>query len=932
MYFYSASGGAKTFGLTAAFSGTTAFDVYRLGDQGRQRVGTVNAVDGQLTITGDRGTAYVVVPQGGAQRAAIEYRDAGLGDPGFNAGSLDVWNPQGDVSLVRTNLGTQKNISRGDNIAVFGQGASSIGQPVTGLTPGDRYSFSAQVQIDPTATRDVTVAVDTGAGKVGRTWNLSPTYNYMRADSKTGQYYQRGTVSFLAPASGEVTVSISAVAGAAKVRIDNARVMVDTTPATRAGTVYSNDFEGNQPGWGPFVKGDAGGIEDPRTSISRRNDPYTGRDWRNTARPFSPGAAQAGLAVDTTLSGEHSLMSHFENNGLVYRTDPTLVPLQADRTYRIGFDYQVGASGAYRWLTGTDAVIGGEIVSTTLSRTPIDQAQQTASFSQDVVVGCGDYTWVGLERSGGPNVDFVLDDFTVTDLGPTPGGTPCAAVSAVSSVLNPGVQALFTTVFTNSEALTAENIAVQLDLPEGYRVEVADGSSNLFVAVAPGDSVETDWLITAPASAAGTSVGVGISGTYLVDCDVWTASTVQQTAVASRARIPNAQITASATSEETAGENGRAANMLDGDAGSFWHSRWSSGATSYPHVLSFDLGAVEEVDGISYLRRAANRNGPIKGFEVAVSTDGQTYRTVTTGEWRDVAEWQDVDFAKTDARYVRVTATSSISGTQFAAVAEMALYGSPAPQSGHAPLARPADKPGTCIPVTDPSLILGAASVEAGATVEAQLSGFAPEATVSIWLDELRLAEAPVDGEGALTTPLLIPAAAAAGERRVVVKDAAGTPLASAPLTVRRAMLPVVPTVTVAVGTVQAGAAVGVHLRGFEPGALVQLWLQSDPVWVGEATVSADGEAATSVTVPASTPTGAHSIVVTDVEGAELARTPLVVTAAPTTGGGGGAGGGLGGGLAATGADGMLWSSAALAALVLMTLGAVLWTRRPRLS
>lgn len=301
---------------------------------------------------------------------------------------------------------------------------------------------------------------------------------------------------------------------------------------------------------------------------------------------------------------------------------------------------------------------------------------------------------------------------------------------------------------------------------------------------------------------------------------------------------------------------------------------------------------------------------------------------MTTGEWRDVAEWQDVDFAKTDARYVRVTATSSISGTQFAAVAEMAIYGSPAPQSGHAPLARPADKPGTCTTVTDPSLILGAASVEAGATVEAQLSGFAPEATVSIWLDELRLAEAPVDGEGALTTPLLIPAATAAGERRVVVKDAAGTVLASAPLTVTRTTVPVVPTVTVAVGTVQTGAAVGVQLRGFEPGALVQLWLQSDPVWVGEATVSAEGEAATSVTVPASTPAGARSIVVTDAEGAELARTPLVVTAAPTTGGGGGSGGGL----AATGADGMLWSSAALAALVLMTLGAVLWTRRPRLS
>ncbi len=340
------------------------------------------------------------------------------------------------------------------------------------------------MQIDPTATRDVSVAVDTGAGVVSRTWNLSPTYNYMRADSKAGQYYQRGSVSFLAPASGEVTVSVSAVAGDAAVRVDNARVMADTTAPTAAGTVYSNDFEGNQPGWGPFVKGDANGIDDPRTSISRRHDPYTSSDWRNTAKPFDTGAT-AGLAVDSTLTGEHSLMSHSENSGVVYRTDPTLVPLQAGHTYRIGFDYQAGASGAYRWLTGTDAVIDGEISSTTLVRTPVVQALETTAFREDVIVGCGDYTWVGLERVGGPDVDFVLDDFTVTDLGPTDGGTPCATVAGEAVTLSPGAQTPFTTTFTNSEDILAENVGVQLDLPEGYTVEVADGSSNLFTKVAP---------------------------------------------------------------------------------------------------------------------------------------------------------------------------------------------------------------------------------------------------------------------------------------------------------------------------------------------------------------------------------------------------------------------------------------------------------------
>lgn len=941
MYFYSASGGEKTFGLTDAFSGNTAFDVFTMGDQGRVKVSTVDAVGGKLTISGDKGVAYVVVPQGGAQRAAATYHDAGLDDPGFNSGSLDVWHPSGDVTLARTDEGVAKDESRGDNIAVFGAEASSISQTVTGLTPGERYSFSAQVQIDPTAKRDVTVAVDTDAGAVQRTWDLSPTYNYTAADSKAGQRYQRSTASFVASASGQVTVSVSAAAGDATVRIDNARITRDTTGPAAAGAVYSNDFEGDQAGWGPFVKGDAGGITDPRTSISRRHDPYTTSDWRNTASPFAPGETLAGLAVDSTLTGEHSLMSHSENNGLVYRTDPTLVPLQAGHTYRIGFDYQAGASGAYRWLTGTDALTDGKVTSTTLSRIGIAQALETTGFSQDVTAGCGDYTWVGLERAAGPDVDFVLDDFTVTDLGPTAGGTPCAVVDGPPVTLSPGGQTTFTTTFTNSEELVAENVAVQLDLPEGYDIAVADGSSNLFDRVAPGESEDTTWLITAPATAAGTSVDIVMAATYLVDCDVRTVSAVQQSEVATRARIPNSQITATASSEETTGEDGKVSNLVDGDPASFWHSRWSENATTYPHVLTFDLGAEEQVDGISYLRRGANQNGPIKAYEVAVSSDGQDYRPVASGEWQNVEGWQDVDFAETAARYVQVTATSSISGTQFAAVAEMAIYGSSTPKDGHAPAARPADDLSECTPVIDPKLELDAESVRAGETLGMALTGFGSQSAVSVWLDGAKLTDAAVDDNGALATRLLIPASTDLGEHRVIVKDSAGVERASAPVKVEKATQGKKATLTPSIGSVAAGATLTVQMRDFESDALVQLWLHSEPVRLGEVTMSADGDAVATITIPAAATAGAHAIVATDAEGIELARGDLTVTAAAGggngsggsgNGGGGGGGSGSGGNLATTGADGPIWAGTALAALAAMGLGLTLWLRRRRHS
>lgn len=927
MYFFSASGGKKTFGLTGAFSGNSAFDVFQLTDQGREKVSTVNAVDGTLTVTGEAGVAYAVVPQGGAERAAVAYHDAGLDDPGFNSGSLDAWHPSGDVTLARTSHGDGKADPTGDNVAVLGAGESSISQTVTGLTPGERYTFSAQVQIDHDALRDVTVSVDAGAGAVTRTWNLSPTYNYMRADSKSGLHYQRGAVSFLAPASGEVEVAVSAADGESTVRVDNARVMRDTTAPHATGTVYSNDFEGNQPGWGPFVKGDANGIDDPRTSISHKQDPYTSAEWRNTAKPHDPQGSEPGRAVDSVLSGGSSLMSHSENTGVVYRTDPTLVALQPGHTYDISFDYQVGADGAYRWLAGTDTVAGGELSSAVLSGTPIAQALQTERFTQTVAVGCGDYTWVGLERLAGPAVDFILDDVTVTDRGETPGGTPCAAVTADGAVLSPGTQASFTTTFTNSEDVEAQNVGVQLDLPEGYEVQVAEGSSNVFDEVAVGESVQTVWLITAPAADAGKTIPVGVAATYRADCDVRTVSAELSASVAQRARIPHTQIGVTASSEETAGEDGRAVNVLDGDRSTIWHSRWSSDQASYPHSLTFDLGAPAQVDGISYVRRAANTNGPIKAYTVEVSADGTTYTKVAEGEWKNVAEQQDVSFEGAQARYVRVTALSSISGTPFAAVAEMGIYGVGTAQEGHAPADRAEDDLDGCTPpAVDPALVLGAKSVAAGSTVEADLTGFAPDSAVTFWLDDQRLAQAAVDAEGALSTNLLIPADAAPGARQVLVKGQNGETLASAELKVRKAPPASKPTVTPAVDSVRAGASLDVQLRGFESGADVQLWLHSEPVRIGEVRTGDDGTAVATVIVPVTTAAGQHALVATDSAGEEIARADLTVT--PALGADGSDG--VSGTLPMTGLDGILASSIALGALALMALGGVLLVRRRR--
>lgn len=135
-------------------------------------------------------------------------------------------------------------------------------------------------------------------------------------------------------------------------------------------------------------------------------------------------------------------------------------------------------------------------------------------------------------------------------------------------------------------------------------------------------------------------------------------------------------------------------------------------------------------------------------------------------------------------------------------------------------------------------------------------------------------------------------------------------------------------TSVLAPGSVAAGATVPVSASGFVPGDVAEVWLHSDPVLVGTATVGADGSVSTRVTVPAGTDPGAHRIYV--VAPAMFASAPVTVTAAPGGSGGAGEGAADSGGarnqapadtaapagsrpLATTGAEAPLW---------LLTLGA----------
>ncbi|WP_460358201.1 discoidin domain-containing protein [Actinoallomurus acanthiterrae] len=316
-------------------------------------------------------------------------------------------------------------------------------------------------------------------------------------------------------------------------------------------------------------------------------------------------------------------------------------------------------------------------------------------YSKQIVAGCGD-TWVGLRKLGGAaGTDFVLDDLKVTDLGPVSGGAACASVTTPPSAdLSPGVPSEYVTTFTNNERTDAVNVGMKLEgLPTGWTVMVKKRDGNLFGTVKPGATVSTTWILTPPKSTAGTSVAWKAMAVY---DNAGVTKTVSADARASVATVPvlsPSSMTATADSENLSSgpAEGPVSNVLDGDPGTIWHTDYTNSNAPYPHWVTLKLGGAAEVNGFGYLdRQSGGMNGRVAGYEIAVSDDGTSWRTVTKGALVDSPQIQRISFDAERASYVRFTALNALNGQPFAAAAEMRVYGTSVdPPTGYPPAERP---------------------------------------------------------------------------------------------------------------------------------------------------------------------------------------------------------------------------------------------------
>ncbi len=510
LYNYSRDGGAQTWTLTPAFATQSTLKLYELTDQGRKFLSDVPVTGGKISLSPKANTAYVLAPTSAlatvpANADAAWGFGTGIKDPGFNSGALANWAPTGDVTV--------NNSAKGLNSVKFGAAASSISQKLAPLNKGT-YSVSAWVEIDPTVNnqekfprgkRETTLeATVSNKPAVKNTTNSSALFNTVAADQKNRTYTQRVRVLIDVANNGDApTVKFSAPAGSTAVLIDDFRVIktehvsaADVVSGSPTGVVLAEDFENVDQGWGPFVKGNAGGITDPRTHLAPIHAPYTQKGWNN--KP-----------IDNVLDGQFSLLSHEENGGLVYRTTPATMAFTQGHDYEISFDYQSAKAGEYTWVGGYDGAAGAvQTVST-----PVPLMQTTERWVQNFTASaCGD-SYVGLLRSGTTAADFSLDNLLIRDLGESSKTPACAQLSLAQTgpIIEQGTDNEFTTTLVSNEPAAVANAKVSLQLPEGWTATATTPATA--TSLAPGASLVTKWNVVAPATADG-NYNIKATSTY----------------------------------------------------------------------------------------------------------------------------------------------------------------------------------------------------------------------------------------------------------------------------------------------------------------------------------------------------------------------------------------------------------------------------------
>ena len=640
MYYFNTQAGATTWTLPSDWANSKVY-LYKLTDQGKTEEQEVAVKDGKITLDLTANQPYVLYRSKQTNPEMSWSEGMHIYDQGFNSGTLKHWTISGDASkaeIVKSQGANEMLRIQGNKSTV------SLTQKLTGLKPNTKYAV--YVGVDNRSNAKASITVNTGEKEVTSYTNKSLALNYVKAyahntrrDNATvddTSYFQNMYAFFTTGSDvSNVTLTLSREAGDEATYFDEIRTFENNSSMygdnhdTAKGT-FKQDFENVAQGIFPFVIGGIEGVEDNRTHLSEKHDPYTQRDWN-------------GKKVDDVIEGNWSLKTNglVSRRNLVYQTIPQNFRFEAGKTYRVTFEYEAGSDNTYAFVVGKGEFQSGRR-GNQASNLEMHELPNTWTDSKKakkvtfLVTGAetGD-TWVGIYSTGnasntrgdsGGNAnfrgynDFIMDKLQIEEVALTGKMLTENALKnylptvAMTNYTKESMDALKEAVFNLSQA--DDDISV-----EEARAEIAkiDALKNALVQKKIALVAEDFESLNAPAQA---------------------------------------------------GED--LANAFDGNLSSLWHTSWNGGDVGKPATMV--LKEATEITGFRYVPRGSGSNGNLRDVKLVVTDESGKEHTFTATDWPDNNKPKDIDFGKTiKAKKIVLTGTKTYGdgGDRYQAAAEL---------------------------------------------------------------------------------------------------------------------------------------------------------------------------------------------------------------------------------------------------------------------
>ncbi len=131
-------------------------------------------------------------------------------------------------------------------------------------------------------------------------------------------------------------------------------------------------------------------------------------------------------------------------------------------------------------------------------------------------------------------------------------------------------------------------------------------------------------------------------------------------------------------SSESRGNGKLAANAIDGDPRTHWHTQFAPELQKHPHELVIDLGVSAKIRGFLCLpRQDASWNGALAKCEFSVSETADGFgQPIAKATFKKMKSAQEVKCEPISGRFVRIRILSEVNGGPWASLAEIGIVGS----------------------------------------------------------------------------------------------------------------------------------------------------------------------------------------------------------------------------------------------------------------